>query len=451
MSDVFGVIAPHPPIMLEEVGGERAGVTRRSTEALTEAANALARFGPDLVVVLSPHAPDLLDGFAVDSSALLSGSLAQFGAPNATFSYRGDPRFAGRLLHRLDERGLFAVDRMAMPALHPGVLDHGVIVPMSYLDPDGRWPIVVLSLSHLPFANHRALGEEVAATARELGLRLAFVASGDCSHRLTPDAPAGHSPRGAEFDRLLTDSIAASDFDALSRLDPELIEAAGECGLRSFIALGGATAPARARVLSYEGPWGVGYLTALVNEHLAADAPKGTRIHEPGVVHHPLVDLARDAIERFVTRHEVLDPAPLVDPSLPARAGTFVSLHSGGRLRGCIGTILATQDDLAHEIVHNAIQAATADPRFPALTSDELDTLDIKVDVLHAPEDCSSSDLDPERYGVIVSCGTRRGLLLPDLRGVDTPEQQVDIACRKAGISAEEPLTLERFRVDRYS
>ncbi len=128
-----------------------------------------------------------------------------------------------------------------------------------------------------------------------------------------------------------------------------------------------------------------------------------------------------------------------------------MSLHRGGRLRGCIGTILPTQPTLAEEVAANAVQAAEKDPRFPQLAADELSDLDISVDVLHAPEPCTPDDLDPRHYGVIVSSGWRRGLLLPDLEGVDDVETQVEIAMRKAGIGPGEPHDLERFRVDRYT
>jgi AmmeMemoRadiSam system protein A len=456
MSQVFGVIAPHPPILLEAVGGDRATVTSRSAAALEEAASLLAAYDPDLVVLVSPHAPSVADAFAIESSARLTGSLADFGAPSAHLEYAGDARFAHALLDRLSQAEIPVVDRASVPTLRSGILDHGVIVPMSFLDPDGRWPLVVLSVSWLDLPTHRELGRLVAQTADDLGVRLAFIASGDCSHRLTPDAPAGFDPQAAEFDRQLVEHIEASRFDELELIDPWLIESAGECGLRSFIALGGATAPARARVLAYEGPWGVGYLTAVVNEHLAAtgadsfDSSADRPDAADAPAHHELVKLARTAIEAFVTGQPGLTPVAPVDPSLPARAGTFVSLHRGDDLRGCIGTITPTEPDLAHEVVRNAIQAASADPRFSPVSAEELPLLDIKVDVLHAPEPCTFDDLDPSIYGVIVAHGGRRGLLLPDLPGVTTPAQQVDIARRKAGISADEPYTLERFRVRRY-
>jgi AmmeMemoRadiSam system protein A len=445
---IFGIIAPHPPIMVDDVGGRDADVTRASADAMHEAAALLATYDPETVVIMSPHSPAMADAFVVETAARTSGSLAQFGAPATSFAYEGDPELAFALMERLESRNIPVVDRAAVPALHSGQLDHGVLVPMSFLDPDGRWPLLDLSLSWLPYGTHRALGEELAAAADTLGRRIAFVASGDCSHRLKQGAPAGYSPDASEFDRRLVELIAASDFDGLMQIDPDLVEAAGECGLRSFIALGGVASPAHARVLHYEGPWGVGYLTALVNES-AVTPPSGSKGGAAGHDETEIVRLARKAIVSYVTDSTVVSPTPLQDPRLPPRAGVFVSLHRADSLRGCIGTILPTQDTLAEEVVHNAIEAATRDPRFASLTPAELADLDVKVDVLHSPEPAVESDLDCGLYGVIVTQGRRRGLLLPDLEGVDTVPDQIDIACRKAGIAGGE-VFLERFRVDRY-
>jgi AmmeMemoRadiSam system protein A len=170
-----------------------------------------------------------------------------------------------------------------------------------------------------------------------------------------------------------------------------------------------------------------------------------------GAPESEIVALARQAIESYVRRGEIIGTPLLTAADLPVRAGAFVSLHRGGQLRGCIGTILPTRDTLAHEVVGNAVEAATHDPRFPALDVGELDDLDISVDVLYAPESCTIAELDPARYGVITSSGWRRGLLLPALDGVDDVETQVRIAMSKAGIRAGEPCSYERFRVDRYT
>ncbi|MHB0912983.1 MAG: AmmeMemoRadiSam system protein A [Armatimonadota bacterium] len=171
-----------------------------------------------------------------------------------------------------------------------------------------------------------------------------------------------------------------------------------------------------------------------------------------GVQSDILVALAREAVEEYVrTRQVTAAPLP-APPELSERAGAFICLKKHGQLRGCIGTIEAVHPDLAHEIINNAISAAIDDPRFEPVDSEELDDLEYTVDVLSAAEPVTSLDeLDPKRYGVIVQSGMRRGLLLPDLEGVDTVEEQVGIAMRKAGIFEGEPVDLYRFQVTRHA
>ena len=169
---------------------------------------------------------------------------------------------------------------------------------------------------------------------------------------------------------------------------------------------------------------------------------------------HPLVQLARDTIENYVRHGKTIQPPEELTPEMEKQAGTFVSIHKHGMLRGCIGTIGPTQANVALEVIQNAISAAIHDPRFPPIRPEELADLDIKVDVLGEPEPVESlEELDPRRYGVIVKSARdrRRGLLLPDLEGVDTVEQQVKIAQQKAWIGPDEPIELYRFEVVRYT
>lgn len=455
--EAFGIIAPHPPIMVPEVGGDRASVTDASTSALALASVMLERFAPQTLVVMSPHAPVASDAFVIETAEETSGSLGMFGASGVRMRRVVDTELASALLDALDEAGIPAVDRAAMPRAESGVLDHGAIVPLSFVDPEGRWPIVELSLSYLANEDHAALGRVLASAADGLGRRVAFLASGDMSHRLTHDGPYPYSPHGERLDAAIRELVERGDFDGLSRLDPVMVEEGGECGLRSFITLGGFLGQSPdTRVLAYEGPWGVGYLTAVAStpgllDRLDPTPASGAKHGAPGGTEGDLPALARAAIVSWVRYGKPMPGPRLDDASLPLRAGAFVSIHEGGDLRGCIGTICPTQPTLAEEVAHNAVEAAVGDPRFPPIGPEELDALDIKVDVLHEAEACAFEDLDPSTYGVIVSAGWRRGLLLPDLEGVDSADDQVSIALRKGGIRCDEPYTIERFRVDRHA
>jgi AmmeMemoRadiSam system protein A len=263
----------------------------------------------------------------------------------------------------------------------------------------------------------------------------------------------------------MADCFSSGDFLELLTTPSKLAEGAAECGLRSFWIMAGAfdCLDVDAELLSCEGPFGVGY-------GVARFIPKGENlkrnIGEQAVDSHKkkmeelrrkeddYLRLARKSLESYVRYHKHIEvPQGLPEEMINTRAGAFVSIKKAGQLRGCIGTILPVRDSLASEIIANAISAGTSDPRFPAVTEDELEDLVYDVDVLSEPEAIDSpAQLDVKRYGVIVSSedGYRRGLLLPDLDGVDTVEEQISIARRKGGISPEEKIKLQRFEVTRH-
>ncbi len=167
---------------------------------------------------------------------------------------------------------------------------------------------------------------------------------------------------------------------------------------------------------------------------------------------HPLVKLAKDTVELYIREGRIAEVREdELPPEFRQRAGVFVCLKIRGDLRGCIGTFHPMEPSIAHETIRNAISAATCDPRFSCIRADELDTIEYTVDVLTPPEKVADkSELDPRRYGVIVEAGGKRGLLLPDLQGVDTVDYQIGIAMQKAGISPGTPVDLYRFEVKRY-
>lgn len=167
---------------------------------------------------------------------------------------------------------------------------------------------------------------------------------------------------------------------------------------------------------------------------------------------HPVVEISKMAIETYVRKGEQLKPPASLTPELQQPAAVFVSLKKHGQLRGCIGTIEPCCESLAEEAIANAIGSATRDPRFLPVELAELEHLTYSVDVLTAPEPVDGpGQLDPRRYGVVVERARQRGLLLPDIEGIDTAEQQIDIARRKAGILPGETFRLYRFQVQRYT
>ena len=166
---------------------------------------------------------------------------------------------------------------------------------------------------------------------------------------------------------------------------------------------------------------------------------------------NPLVRLAQEAIREYVEKGRIIPVPDTLTPEMEERHGVFVSLKKGGRLRGCIGTYEPTTSCVAEEIIMNAISAATKDPRFMPVTPEELPDIEVSVDILTEPKPVQDmKELDPKRYGIIVKSGYKRGLLLPDIEGVDTVESQISIARQKAGILPDEPFEIYKFEVKRY-
>ena len=326
-------------------------------------------------------------------------------------------------------------------------------------------PILRIGLSGFSPLQHYELGQCVGKAADKLGRRVVFVASGDLSHKLRDDGPYGYAPEGPVFDRRVTAAMASGDFLQFLTMDPALCDRAAECGLRSFQIMAGALdgLAVESKLLSYESVTGVGYGVAAFtvtgsdeNRRFAArcEELERARLAQRKAAEDPWVRLARLSLETFVRTGQRLYTLPkgLPQELTERTAGTFVSLHAHGQLRGCIGTTGPTTANVAWEIAQNAVSAGSRDPRFPPVGKEELEQLEYSVDVLEAPEPISSpAQLDVKKYGVIVSCGNRRGLLLPDLDGVDTVERQIDIARQKGGISAREAYTLERFEVVRHT
>ena len=445
MSWIWAALMPHPPVLVPEVGRGREREAGKTLEGLERLTASLGDKRPDLLLLLSPHQPYAPGALFLNTAERPRGTLAPFGAPSVVLEPVASPERRKALAVRLAGAGT-PVREGSRPDL---TADQGSLVPLYFLlQAWGTLPPVVLA-SPIGLTPRQALsmGEHLAGF--DDGLRWGLVASGDLSHRLIPGAPAGYSSAGRVFDGAVLEALKSGDAGPLIALSPETLDAAGECGLRSVLAMLGlcralSGAP---RVLSYEGPFGVGYCNALW------EAPGGAPVEgRPGA--HPCARLARETVARLLGGRPLPRSGSEVASSelWAERRACFVSIKSrSGALRGCIGTLAPAERSLDREIIANAVSASTRDPRFPPMTAGELADAVFSVDVLADPEPVAGLEaLDPKVWGVIVSKGGRRGVLLPDLEGVDTVEAQLSIAMRKAGIADPEGMAVERFRVDRY-
>ena len=435
---VFSGIAPHPPIMVPEVGRESASEVVDSIDAMAELARRVIDSGAESIIVISPHAPLEADAFVAYAGPEVFGDFSRFNALDTGFAARVDGELLAEIKRAAAARN-YDVSLLAGPEL-----DHGIAVPLYFLFRNGwEGKVVTLGYSFLSNEDHLRFGSCIREAVDQLGRRVAFIASGDLSHRLKPSAPAGYNPDAYIFDEEVVAALRANSPDRIAEIDHDLRRLAGECGYRSMLVAIGACAELAlsCEVLSYEAPFGVGYLVAQLTNQ-----PDSSPHLDPPT-------LARRAVEAFTRSGEIIDPDKATRGLLATRAPCFVSLKTlEGELRGCIGTIEPSRETLAQEIIANAISAAINDPRFEPVRAEELANLRYSVDVLGSPETTVLDDLDPNVFGVIVEdeSGARRGLLLPDIPGISDARQQVEIAARKAGIPAGEPVRLWRFKVERF-
>ncbi len=460
MSIIGAFIMPHPPVILPEVGRGREKEIAATTSAIQACARRIGVLEPETLVVLSPHATAYADYFHISPGDGASGDMARFGAPEVRLTVEYDAALVSTIAD--------AAARMNVPAGTLGIrdeaLDHGVFVPLCMVRaacPEAK--VVRIGLSGLSPLDHYRLGQSIAQAAEILKRRVVLLASGDLSHKLTADGPYGFAPEGAVYDRYVTHAMASGNFLDFLTVSPNLNESAAACGTGSFQIMAGAMdgISVKPELLSYEGPFGVGYAVAafetlepdetrrFAEAYLLGETDRLARIRS---AESAIVRLARSALELYVRTGKRPDvPEDLPDWMLKEAAGVFVSIKKHGKLRGCIGTIRPVTPSIAQEVLRNAVSAGREDPRFDPVEEAELPELTYSVDVLGEPEPAEFSELDPAKYGVIVSSGRRRALLLPMLEGVETAREQVDIARRKAGIGKGEPVTLERFQVVRHT
>ncbi|MBQ5804723.1 MAG: AmmeMemoRadiSam system protein A [Erysipelotrichaceae bacterium] len=460
MPILAGFMLPHPPMIVPDIGKGEEKKIIKTIRAYERVADEVTALKPDTIIVSSPHSIMYADYFHISPGEKANGSFERFAAGNVSFEETYDSGLRDRICEYADEDGFPA----GTLGERDPKLDHGTMVPLYFIRQkykDGK--IIRIGLSGLPLSDHYRLGMYIARAVDKLGRRAVFIASGDLSHKLQDYGPYGFAKEGPEYDARIMDVCSRAAFGELFDFDEVFCEKAAECGHRSFVMMAGAfdSLSVRAEALSHEDVTGVGYGICTFypqgkdeerNFLFQYEKKREAEIQKRRENSDAYVRLAYQAVDYYVLHRRYLPIPEDIDEELTGRrAGTFVSIHKEGLLRGCIGTIAPTRKNVAQEIIANAVSACSRDPRFSPVGEDELKDLEISVDVLGETEDISSpEELDVKRYGVIVSCGERRGLLLPDLDGVDTVEEQIDIARKKGGIGKDEDYTLQRFEVIRH-
>lgn len=460
MSIIESFIVPHPPLIVSEIGKGKERQIQSTLDSYEAVAKKIAILEPETIFITTPHSVMYSDYIHISPGAEATGNFANFKANNISFKKRYDIEFVTELAFLASQKNIMA----GTLGQKDKMIDHGALVPIYFIEKYiQNYKIVRCSISGLNFLEHYRFGKCISEVAEKLNRKVVFIAIGDLSHRLKKDGPYGFMQEGSKFDKEITEAMKEADFFKFMNFDTNFCDRAGECGLRSFIIMAGALdgKSVESKFYSYEGTFGVGYAVCEFkilgednNRHfdLIYQKQKEQKILSIRNNEDSYVKLARVSLEYYIKNHKILKtPNDLDRKLLDNRAGVFVSLKKDGMLRGCIGTIVSTTDSIADEIINNAISAGTKDPRFNAITEDELPEIVYSVDVLDKSEAIKSVDeLDTKKYGVIVTNGNRRGLLLPNLDGINTPKEQIEIALSKADIKEGENFSIERFEVVRH-
>lgn len=473
-------VMPHPPIIMEEIGGDETATANSTVTGMTILAKEIAKLKPKTIVFITPHGNSFSNGTCLLDKSELKGDFGNFRHEHITFSKPVNRELTECIHNQLESKDIISVlmDEPTAAGYHvPIALDHGVMVPMYFIDKYySDYDIVHITPGFTDLSENYEIGQLIQKAVEEytqqpthqedLEPSVVVVASGDLSHALSNSGPYPYHESGPIFDEIIKLAITKTDPMSLIRMEKQIIDEAAQCGLRSILIGFGYLDGYRmeSRVVSYEGPFGVGYLTGVIQSNSLSQPSMLEQIRQQidalytkrTAQEDDYIALARAAINHYVTTGLKVDyeEVPLrpefLEENLNRQSGAFVSIHKQGQLRGCIGTIEATADHLIDEIIYNGISACSKDPRFHPIEVDELKHLEIKVDILYPREAITSeAQLDVKEYGVIVEQGYQRGLLLPNLEGIDTVEEQVSIAKRKAGIISG-PVKMYRFKVERH-
>lgn len=457
---VGACLMPHPPMAVAEIGRGSEKSIQKTLDSYHSIAEVIKDLKPDTIVVISPHATLYRDWFNVSGGKSAYGDFARFRAAGVSFDQQYDTEFVRLLEHLCKADGFPAGTQYDRDKF----LDHGTMVPLYFVNQHFTdYKLVRIGLSGFSLKMHYELGRYIQKTANALNSRVYIIASGDLSHCQKVNGPYGFQKEGPVYDARIMKTMGNADFAELFQYDEAFLKKAMECGHRSFVMMAGALdrTDVKPHMLSHQDITGVGYGFVYYDVGQHDDSRNFSDQYEAKEMDRILnqnsdayVKLARASIQAFVEKKErIAVPEMIPEEMKTMRAGTFVSIHEFGELRGCIGTISPVYANVAEEIIHNGISACSKDPRFQPVQKAELPYLDVSVDVLRPSERVSDlSMLDVRKYGVICSLPDgRRGLLLPDLEGVDTVEEQIRIACSKGGIDPDdERLMIERFEVVRH-
>ncbi len=456
---------PHPPIVLPEVGKGEEQKIIRTCESMDTIGTEIAKKAPDTIIVVTPHGIMFQDAIVMSYENEIFGSMKKFGVTSVSLKLPVQKKLTQKIYDLAQNEGiptLLATNQLMKKYNTSVSIDHGTLVPLYFVNKHyNNYKLVHITYAPLSDIELYKLGVAINKAVEELNENAVFIASGDLSHRLSEEGPYGYHPSGEKFDKEFLEALQEGNVKRVFSIDKDIVCNAEECGRRSVAVLLGALEGKKFKgeLISYEGTFGVGYgimKFSILSEDTSRLADLETirkEAYEKKTLHSdPYVRLARESLTTYLKTGKELNSLPeyVTEEMKKEKRGVFVSLKLNGELRGCIGTIFPVTESIALEILRNAIEAGINDPRFYEVDFNELMDIDFSVDVLTVPEPAQKDGLNPAEYGVIVKSKGKTGLLLPDLEGIDTVEEQLSIALDKAGIRPNEEYSIQKFKVIRH-
>lgn len=457
---------PHPPIVIPEVGHGEEKKIKDTYDACQSIGKEIAQIKPEVIIIVTPHGTMFSDAISLSFENTISGSLKQFGAPEIRMNLEIDMDLTQEIMVRADKNNIPTIKvtgSILKQYDREYELDHGTIVPLYFIkDKWNLFKVVHITYGALTPIQLYTFGKLIKEAVIESDKNVVFIGSGDLSHRLSNEGPYDYSPYGEQFDHEIISLLKNGDVAGVFNINSEIVENAGECALRSYYIMLGAMDgnQIKGKLLSYEGTFGVGYgvmkfelKKSIGSKEILSEIVEQKRQKCINRVKNEdiYVRLARESLIYYLKEGNYMDmPQYITKDMIDTKSGVFVTLKKSGELRGCIGTIFPVTDSISKEIVRNAVAAGISDPRFNNVEKEEIEDITFSVDVLIEPKVASVQELNPKKFGVIVTSGNKSGVLLPDLAGVNTIDQQISIVLDKAGIFPNEEYTIEKFQVIRH-
>jgi AmmeMemoRadiSam system protein A len=467
MGQLMGTyLLPHPPIIVPEVGKGQELDAKKTIKSIKEISKEIGKLKPKTVIISSPHCLRFSDFLYIKGNKTIKGNL-QFGS-NLSFEFENNVDFIKNLIEAANNNNIdcgYLENKVLEKYNFDESLDHGSLVPLYFISKELKdFNIVSISLADFPLKDMYKFGKILSKTIIKEKGDFVYIASGDLSHKVNNKSHYGYSKHGKIFDDYIIDNLKKKNISKVLNIDTDLVENAAQCGLKSITIMLGTLDKYEYDTFlnSYEAPYGIGYGIMSFKNLIYTDDKKDyleeakkdykEKLEIIKKNEHEYVKLARKALNYYVINNNYMKIPLDIDNYLREnKAGVFVSIKKNGELRGCIGTILPCRNSIFEEIIYNAVSAGINDYRFDRIVEEELEHLIISVDILKKPEKIFSiEELDVKRYGVIVKNKFKSGLLLPNLNGIDKPEEQIKIALDKAGIKKDEDFEMKRFEVIRY-